>query len=95
MTRMGALQIIKKELYKDTLPTEEVQAALDCLEEYITTPRVKATREALVNIRKNLLTEFVEWLKQRYKGQGLVMVIEDIGSMIAEDLENFLKERII
>lgn len=65
MKSMDALLIIKKELYKDTLPTVEAQNALDCLEEYITAPRVKVTSEALANIRKNTLNEFVEWYKER------------------------------
>lgn len=65
MTRMDALQIIKEELYKDTVPRVEVQNALD----YLKNIHAIVTSEALVNVRKNTLKEFVEWLKAKYEGK--------------------------
>lgn len=49
--------------------------------------------DLFIKHERDTLKEFVEWLKQRYKGQGLVMTLDDISRLLDSELEDFIKNR--
>ena len=83
MTKMEALDIVKRELYKDNLPNVEVQKALDYLKIF----SISVTSEELANIRKNILKEFVDWyknvLEQDFDDKAKIMNKQE------DDIENW------